>query len=454
MTLNTRLTKFLTVPKTICLGFLAVISVGALLLMLPIATTTGTWGNPITALFTSTSAVCVTGLAVVDTGTYFSFWGQAFLTLLIQVGGLGYMSATTFLLLLLGKKLGLKDRVALQRALDTADLSKVLYVLRSIILLTLIFELTGVFLLFPTFLKSHGWNYGLWLAVFHSVSAFNNAGFSLFPNNLMDYVANPTVSLVIAGLIICGGLGYEVLMELFLGLRDRLSKRNESIVYSLHFKLVTSTTLILLVTGTLAFLATEYHNPATLGSLSPNTQLLAAWFQSVTTRTAGFNTIDIGKMGTASLFITIALMFIGASPGGTGGGIKTTTVRALFACTRAVLVGKETVMIYRRQLPISLIFKAISVVVGSTLVVIGFTVLGAIADPNLEFIDLFFETVSAFGTVGLSTGITPKLSTLNQLLIIGVMYIGRVGVLLLMGAIIGEPKPSSIRYPEEDFLVG
>lgn len=444
----------MTVSRTICLGFLAVIAVGTILLMMPFSTSTGTWNDPVIALFTSTSAVCVTGHIVVDTGSYFSFWGQVIILALVQIGGLGYMTATTFLLLLLGRQFGLRDKIALQQALDRPGMQGVSQVLRSIIALTLIFELTGAFLLLIVFVPDHGWNKGLWLSIFHSITAWNNAGFSPFKDNLMSYQSSILVNLIIPGLIIWGGIGYEVIFEMFLWVRDRLSRKSHKIVFSLNFKVAISTTAILLVISTIAIFLTELNNPDTLGAMDFKTKVLAAWFQAVSPRTAGFNTIDIGKMTTAALFITIALMFVGGNPGGTAGGIKTTTVRVLTSCTQAILRGKEEAVLYDRQIPVSLILKAVGVAVGSLATVAIMTTLIAITDTNVSFIQILFEVMSGFGTVGLSTGITAGLSTFAKLVLVATMYIGRVGVLLLIGAILGDPTPSTIRYPEENLLVG
>ena len=433
------------------------IAVGAVLLMLPFSTSSGDWNNPIVALFTATSAVCVTGLIVVDTGSYFSPFGQSIVLFLIQVGGLGYMTATTFLLLLLGHRLGLRDRLAIQQSMDKTELSGAKSLIRSIIATTMIFELTGVFLMLPIFATSeYGYGKSLWLAIFHSISAFNNAGFSLFSDSLMQYARSPGMNLIITSLVIIGGIGYQVIMEVFLWLRDRLQGRKERTVFSLHFKIVTSTTLALLGIGFLALLATEFSNPLTLATEGFGVKVLIAWFQSAIARTAGFNTIDIGSMTNTSLFIIAALMFIGASPGSTGGGIKTTTIRILLVCTRAVLQGKEVVLCYQRQIPVDRVLKAIAVVVGSGMMVISVTTLISLTETasDLNFITILFESVSAFATVGLSTGITADLSTLAKLLLIITMYVGRVGVLLMMSAILGDPRLSTIRYPEEDLLVG
>jgi trk system potassium uptake protein len=444
----------MTVSRTICLGFLAVILLGTQLLMLPVSTANGHWNAPVVALFTATSAVCVTGHIVVDTGTHFSKVGQFFIMLLVQVGGLGYMTATTFLLLLVGRRFNLKQKIALQQALDRTGIHGAAQVVRSIIATTLLFEITGVFLLLFAFVPDHGWSRGLWLAIFHSISAWNNAGFSLFPDNLIGYQSSGVVNLVITGLIIFGGIGYEVIFELYLWLRSRFSRHPECAIISLNFKIVTSSTLVLLVLGTLFLFMVEIRNPDSFGPLDWVTQIQVAWFQSVTARTAGFNTVDIGKMTNAGLFILIALMFVGGSPGGTAGGIKTTTVRVLTSVTQSILQGKEAVTIYERQIPLSLILKAVGVAVGSIVTVILATILIAITDPEVSFIRVLFEVMSAFGTVGLSTGITAALSVQAKLVLVATMYVGRVGVLLLMAALLGDPRPTSIQYPEETLLVG
>lgn len=430
------------------------IAIGSILLFLPIATASGQWNDPIVALFTATSAVCVTGLIVVDTGSYYSSLGQFILLLLIQVGGLGYMTATTVLILVLKRRLGLKDRLAVQQSLDTQGLSEARSLIISIIGMTLLIELTGAFCLIPTMTRDYDAAFGLWSSIFHSVSAFNNAGFSLFEDSLVQYARSTWVTLVITALVIFGGIGYQVIMEAFIWGRDRLQGRSERIGFSLNFKIVILTSMVLLIIGTVAFLSIEYSNPLTLGRFAFSDKLTAAWFQSVITRTAGFNSIDINAMHEASLFLMIALMFIGASPGSTGGGIKTTTISILFVCTRTVLRGYDEVLVYRREIPPIRILKAVSVVVGSGITVVCVTVALALFNPEFSFIRLFFEAVSAFATVGLSTGITADLSIPSQLVIIATMYVGRVGVLLFMAALVGDHSPSMVKYPEEDLLVG
>jgi trk system potassium uptake protein len=442
----------MTVARTICLGFAAVITAGALLLLLPGAIVSGQWGNPIEALYMATSAVCVTGLAVVDPGSYYTVFGQAVLALLAQIGGLGYMTATTVLMILLGRKFKLKDKIAIQQSLDAPGLAGLKQLLKSIIAVTVICELTGAFVLMTVFVPQFGWSKGIWFGLFHSISAFNNAGFALLPDNLVSYVDNPIVIGTIGTLIIVGGIGYPVIMEAFVGLRDR--RKQPNFRWSLHLKVVVMTTLMLLAAGTIAFWGTELNNPKTLAPLSGGSRLLSAWFQSVTTRTAGFNSIPIGDMTTAGLFITIAWMFIGASPGGTGGGVKTTTFTVLQACTVAVLRGRDDVICYERRLPTGLILKAVGVVFGSGMTVVVSTMLLALVDPKFEFLPLLFEATSAFATVGLSMGISAQLSIGGKLIIIATMYIGRVGILLLISALFGDPEASTLRYPEDQLLVG
>ncbi|MFM2429114.1 MAG: hypothetical protein RLZZ511_327 [Cyanobacteriota bacterium] len=479
----------MTVSRTICLGFLAVITVGAILLASPLAIAQ-TSSDPATlqaivasrdiwtawrvGLYTSTSAVCVTGLSIVDVGKYFNLFGQLIVMLLAQVGGLGYMTATTLILLILRKRLNLRDKVAIQQALDVTGLSGLSGIVRSIIATTLLFEIGGAMLMFPTFADPTNLPADIaklptfaqsdytplkaaWMALFHSVSAFNNAGFALFADNLGSFTKSWPISLAISFLIVFGGIGYQAIMEMYFWSRRKILRKPGKFVLSLNFKIAVTTTIALLAIGTMGFWLMEMNNPATLQPLDWSSRLLAAWFQSVTPRTAGFNTIDIGKMTTTGLFFTIVLMFIGASPGGTGGGIKTTTFRVLLDATQAVLQGKEDVIAFRRQIPMALILKAAAVTIGSAGVVVAATVLMCLADPQLaqgNFLGVFYEAVSAFGTVGLSQIGSVNLSPLSHYITIATMYIGRVGILLLMGAILGDPKPSFVKYPEENMLVG
>lgn len=453
----------MNVARTVGLGFLTVISMGTILLAMPFASDEGVWTHPVDALFTATSATCVTGLVVVDTGNYFSFWGQLVILILIQVGGLGYMTATTFLLLLLGRQFRLRDKIAIQQTLDTPGLSGLQKLILSIIGVTLFFEVGGVAVLLPVFRQDFTLQQSWWLAIFHSISAFNNAGFSTFSDSLMGYARSLQLNIIVTILIVFGGLGYQAITETFLWLKASLwrfwkkeisQENTERFLFSLHFKIVTRMTLFLLASGSILFLITEWNNPATLGNWSFPDKILGAWFQSVTTRTAGFNTIEISQLSQAAIFVTIVFMFLGASPGGTGGGIKTTTLRVLFGATRSVLRGRNYVICHQRQIPQEMILKSVGVLVCSLVVAIAATFLLSISDSNLELINILFEVVSAFGTVGLSLGVTSSLSIFGKLIITVTMFVGRVGVLLLISAIVQPAKRSMLQYPEENLLVG
>ncbi|MDJ0573152.1 MAG: TrkH family potassium uptake protein [Pleurocapsa sp. MO_192.B19] len=444
----------MTIARTICVGFLALIVIGTLLLMMPFATVSGTWNSFIVALFTSTSAVCVTGLAVVDTGSDFSFWGQLTILLLIQIGGLGYMMTTTFLMLLLGRKFDLRQKFAIRESFDRPFLQGSNNLVRSIIATTMIFEITGIFLLLQTFVAENGWSQGLWYSIFHSISAWNNAGFSLFSDSLVGYRSSWAVNLIISGLVIFGGIGYQVIIEMYLWLVNVMKRKPERFCFSLNFKVVVSTTILLLVLGTIAFFLTELNNPATLQPFSFEDKFLAAGFQSMSTRTAGFNSIDLGNMTTAGLFITMGLMFIGASPSGTGGGIKTTTFRILYNSTKSVLRGQNEVVLYQREVPSTLILKAVAVVFGTAASIVLVTILISSIETQYNFLQILFEVISAFATVGLSTGITSSLAVASKVILVFAMYVGRVSILIVIAAIIGDSSPSTLHYPEENLLVG
>ncbi len=436
----------MSIARTICLGFLSVIAAGTLLLLLPVATASGQWNGPMVALFTATSAVCVTGLVVVDTGSYFSPFGQGIILLLIQIGGLGYMTTTTFLILLVGGRFDLRQKFALQETSNRPFMQGSRNLIVSIAIVTVAFELVGFLLLLPLF---EGRSDRLWQALFHSVSAWNNAGFSLLSDSLVGFRSSLWANITIPLLIIFGGLGYQTIIEQVFWLKSRFARGRERFAFSLNSKVALSTTIFLLLVGTLAFSLTPLIQTLSLGE-----KLMVAWFQAVTTRTAGFNSIDIGQMSEAALFLSIGLMFVGASPSGTGGGLKTTTLRLLAVTTRSILQGKTDAILYERTVPTATILRALAALCGSVLAVVVAVALLGRTDPQFEFILILFEAVSAFATVGLSTGITADFSVWGQFVLIATMYVGRVGILLFMTAVLGSPRPSSIQYPAEDLLVG
>ncbi|MGE5577728.1 MAG: TrkH family potassium uptake protein [Syntrophothermus sp.] len=437
----------LSPAQALVFGFAALIFAGGILLSLPISSATSKPVPFLDALFTATSAVCVTGLVVVDTATRYSIFGQVVILLLIQMGGLGIMTMTTLLALLLGKRINLRERLRIQEGLNQYSMAGVVALTKTVLIMSMLFEGTGALLLAFRFVPEFGWGRGLYFSLFHSVSAFNNAGFDLMGNflSLTRYVADPLVSLTIAGLIIFGGLGFTVILGIY---RKRRFSR-----LSFHAKLVLIITVVLLALGTIVILALEYGNNATIGRLSFGDKLLASFFQSVTPRTAGFNTVDIGKMRSASLFFLIMLMFIGASPASTGGGIKTTTAGVLLLAVWSMVRGNRDVEALHRRIPGEIVLRALTVAILAMLLLVGATMLLSITEP-FEFLKILFEATSAFATVGLTTGITPSLSAAGKILIIILMYSGRVGPMTVAVAVANRQKVAPIRHPEEKVVVG
>ncbi len=433
-------------------SFAALSLLGAFLLWLPVAAEPGQAISFIDALFTATSAVCVTGLIVVDVPNAFSTFGEVTLMLLIFAGGLGYMTLSTVLVAALGRKLSVRERSTLQEALNIDTREGLVRFAATVLRVALALELGGALLLTLRFWPEFGLGRGAYLGLFHAISAFNNAGFSLWSDNLTRYRGDLVVNLVITGLIVSGGLGFFVLRE--------LSERKPFTLWSLHTKLAIVITSVLLVAGTLLILIFEWSNPRTLALLPLSEKVLASWFQSVSPRTAGFNTIDIGAMTLPSLFLTMMLMFIGASPGGTGGGVKTTTFGiTVFALISTVRGASETVAFKRRILNetvaraffISLTaFLTLNVIAGVLLLTEGH-----------DLVHTLFETTSAFGTVGLSMGspgsvvsLAGHFSGLGKLLLIGMMFLGRVGPLTAVVALAGRQRVSHVRYPEGRVFIG
>ncbi|HDP81243.1 MAG TPA: hypothetical protein ENN21_10425 [Spirochaetes bacterium] len=436
--------------RFILLTFLAVIGVGTLLLSLPRATVAG-YIHPIDALFTATSATCVTGLIVVDTGSYFTRFGQAIILGLIQIGGLGLMSFTAFFATILGVRLTRKDISLYSRAYEADALSTTRRLLIYMLLATLLIELLGFGLLYQTWEPKYP-DKGelLFSAAFHSVSAFCNAGFSLNATNMQPHVGSIGTSIIISSLIILGGLGFIVLMNLT-SFRRKALKGRPNPRLSLQTKLVLVTSAILIVFGWLAVTPLEWNN--SMQGLGAGEKIMAGYFQSVTTRTAGFNTIPTTDLLPGTLFVMVVLMFIGASPGSTGGGIKTSTFAVIVLNFWAGLRGKKRVEVFRREIPAYVIKQALAVLVGGlAFVVLGFFVL--LLFENQPPLAILFETVSAWGTVGLSAGITPELTYAGRIVIILLMFAGRVGPLSLGLAIGKKRKEARYSYPEGRISIG
>lgn len=448
-----RLLSSLSPPHQLILSFAAIILIGALLLLLPLATVKGSI-HPIDALFTATSAVCVTGLTVLDTGKDFSLFGQIVILGLIQCGGIGIITFSLFFMTILKKSLPFYGRKTAEEVFSQKGAEGFYPLLKSVIIFTFLIEVVGTLLLCTRFIPSYSVTDGMYYSIFHAISAFCNAGFSLFSNSLMDYKGDILVNMVITLLIIAGGIGFIVLHEL----KSAALKRTARV--SLHSRLVLMVTGILLIGGMLVFMLLEWNN--TLSGMPLQTKILASWFQSVTPRTAGFNTLDYGMMTDATLFFTILLMFVGASPGSTGGGIKTSTLGVFMAMAVSRYRGREDVSLFNRAIPRDVVFKAFTVGLISGILVVIFVIfilgaeLGATPHPETKgiFVNLLFEAVSAFGTVGLSTGITPALAYPTKLLLILLMFAGRLGPLTIAIAFAQKEGKGTFRHPEEGVIIG
>ena len=419
--------------RLITLGFAAAILFGTFLLLLPISVKPDAEVSFIDALFTSTSAVCVTGLIAIDTADHFTPFGQSVVAFLIQIGGLGVTSVGVGLILAVGKHIGIKGRLLAQEGLNVTGVKGIIRLVKSVLLMTLCFELAGAVLSFIVFIQDYPLPRAIGTSIFHSIAAFNNSGFDIFGGlrNMIPYQSDILLNFTTCFLIIFGGLGFLVILDI---LKNRSFKK-----LTLHSKVVITTTVILLAVGTLLLKATE------------NISWLGAFFHSVSARTAGFSTYSIGDFTNAGLFVLIILMFIGASPGSTGGGIKTSTFFVLVQSVRS-LVTKKNFEAFHRSIPADRISKAYVISLLSILVVCIATFLLCILEPDLDFVQILFEVVSAFGTVGLSTGITPNLIPLSKFIIILVMFIGRLGAFTLFSMWIDRPAPSP-RYVEESITI-
>lgn len=447
----------LSTTQLITLGFLAAVLAGSVLLMLPISSASGEMTPYLDALFTSATSVCVTGLTVVDTFSHWSLFGKIVILLLIQLGGLGVISFTTGIMVLIGRKITLKDRLLLESAFNLDNLSGLVRFLGKVFKGTMLIEGVGALLSMPVFCPRYGLR-GIWISVFHSVSAFCNAGIDILgPNSLEPYVNNVWLNLVTMALIILGGIGFivwwDVLRVAGMVRRGEIRRGLFWQRLGLHTKITLFTTAVLIVGGWLLFLVMEWDNPETLGGLNPATKTLAALFQSVTTRTAGFATVPQSGLRTESVLLSVVLMFIGGSSVGTAGGVKTTTIALIFLSAASVVRGRETVTAYRRTIPDKLVRRASAIVAISLATLLMSTALLSLFQVgNLD--DLLFETASALGTVGLTRGVSAQLGAAGKILMSCCMYFGRVGPISLAIAFAYRKDKGITAYPEQNITIG
>ncbi len=429
----------------IALGLGTIILIGALLLNLSLSTLSGDRVGFINALFTASSALCVTGLSVVNTAATWSLFGQAIILMLIQIGGLGFMTLTTIVLMFLGKKINLSERLILKEQYNQESMGGLLSLTKNIICFTFIIEMIGAILLSTRFIPIYGLSKGIWFSIFHSISGFCNAGFDIIGDSLTIFSGDPIIMLTLALLIILGGIGYSVVNDW------RISRKFSRI--SLHSKLATVVTGSLLLLGSIVFFFLEKGNPGSIEGMSILDKLLNSFFQSTTTRTAGFYSVNFEILDEATAFFFILLMFIGGSPASTAGGIKTTTIGVIALSTLSTIKGEEDLVIFKKRIGDKTVKKSLAIIFISLLLIVTVSFILTVTEDAL-FLDILFETTSAFTTVGLSRGITSNLSDIGKLILSLAMYVGRVGP-LTMGIALGKRSKSvNIRYSEGHVMIG
>lgn len=437
----------LSAVQILAIGFLSLIIIGGIILSLPISSASGQATNILDSLFTSTSAVCVTGLVTLDTATHWNYFGKTVIIILIQIGGLGFMSFTTLFALILKKKITLRERLVLQEAMNTFGIQGLVRLMRYILIFTFSIEFAGAVLYTTQFIPQFGMLKGIYYSIFASISAFCNAGFDLMGNfsSITSYATNITILLNTSALIIIGGLGFSVWSELY-------SFKNYKRL-SVNTKVVLITTGILVIGGTILMFLFEHNNPKTIGDMSIINQITNSFFASVTTRTAGLNSIPLNDMTGASKFLTMILMFIGGSPGSTAGGIKTTTLAIIVLTLISIIKGRDDTEVLGKRIARDTVQKAFLVFMLGIGIVLGVTlILTMTQKASLE--SLLFEAISAFGTVGLTLGVTPHLTAIGKVVIMLTMYLGRVGPMTVVLALTRKKKKRDYRYPEDKILIG
>lgn len=458
----------LNATQIIIYGFLTTILIGAFLLVLPVSSAEGEFTNFIDALFTSTSAVCVTGLTVVVTADHWSLFGQIVILGLIQIGGLGFMCVVTMISIALGRRITMRERNVIQEAHNLNIQSGVVSFAKYIFKITMTVELIGSAILALRFIPEFGLAGGIYRGIFHGISGFCNAGFDIIGStSLVEYSGDVIINVVIMALIVIGGLGFPVIQDIILMFKNIFMKKF-SVRFSLghlhlQSKIALTATAILLVTGALGILAFEFNNKATLGTMGMGEKVMASFFQSVTLRTAGYFSIDQGSLEYSSKLLGIVLMFIGGSPAGTAGGAKTVTMTVILISMISLIRGKEEITAFKRSISLHVLQKSLTVVVMMMTVVVGSVMILSYTEADLlvanggrfEVLDIFYEVVSAIATVGLTAGMTPDLSDAGKLIVALCMYIGRVGPISLAVALTAKRAGNSlIRYPEGNIIVG
>ncbi len=444
----------LSPAQFLVIGFATLISLGAFLLMLPFASAAGQSLRPLEAVFTAASAVCVTGLIILDTPVDFSLFGQIVILILIQIGGLGYMTVATVLLVTLGRRIGLRERLVIQETLSTFTMEGLIRFMIGIVKFTLLIELIGAVLLSMRYLMDMDLSKAVYFGIFHSVSAFNNAGFSLFSNSMIDFRSDPLINGVMMVLILLGSIGFLVYQDVLKFIRKEVYR------LSIHTKVVLVLTTVLIVMGWAGFLVFEHHNSTSLQNLSWMDQGLTALFQTVYGRTAGFSSMEVASLSTPTLYLLVILMFVGGGPGSAAGGIKVTTLAIMVIALWATMRGHhENVTVFYRRIPAHVIAKAFFLAAIGMMLVTGVTLL-LLYSEGQTMLRTLFEVTSAAGTVGMSTGdggsrsFSSLFSDFGKWVIIATMFLGRIGPLAIGITSMQRPRPERVRFPEEKIMIG
>lgn len=429
-------------PVIIAGSFLFLIMIGTLCLKLPFATTTYiSWTD---ALFVATSATTVTGLSVFDPGTTLTLFGEIVLMILIQCGGIGLMTFAVAILILLKKKIGLQNRIYMQESFNQESIGGIIKLVKLILSFVLSVQLFAIIILAIHWIPTFGFKDALYISIFHVISAFNNAGFSLFPDNLIGFANDPIVNIVITALFIIGGIGFTVLYD--------IHQKKSFKEWSLHTKMMIIGTIIINVVAVCIVFILEYDNPATIGNMPLYEKVMVSYFQGVSPRTAGFNTLNYGDMEDTTILLTMVLMFIGAGSASTASGIKLTTFIVIILATLAFLRQREEPELFGRSIRLEIVIRSLAIATIGLFIVLSFIFLLTITE-NIPFLPLAFEVVSAFGTVGLSMGITAQLSDIGEVLLCMVMFVGRIGPLTLFFLLM-KPKKVHYRYPYDQVFTG
>ncbi|HAQ41309.1 MAG TPA: Trk family potassium uptake protein [Clostridiales bacterium] len=430
-------------------GFATIVLTGALLLVLPLASQDGQSVGIVNALFTATSATCVTGLVVVNTAAHWTVFGKVIILILIQIGGLGVMTMTAMISFFIGKRISLKTRVLIMEERNADELQGVVRLTKNILFYTFGVELAGALLFSFVFIRDYGFVRGIGYSIFHAISSFCNAGFDLIGNSMINYVDNPVITLAVCGLIVVGGIGFYVFWDIY-------ASRNFHML-TLHSKLVLIVTVFLLVGGTVLMFALEHDNPGTMGNLDMSGKINASIFQAVNPRTAGYNSVPLEKLRMSTAAITVVLMFIGGSPASTAGGIKTTTFAVLVISFHNMFRGKRDYEVFERRIMPEMTLKAAAILMISLMLVLATSIILSVTEEaaGYDYLDILYETVSAFATVGLTRGLTPYLSSAGKIILSVVMFIGRVGPMTVAFAFLRQNKNiGNYTYPEGKVIIG